>query len=695
LDVRNTMRPVITILQLMFMVAAVAMNADAQDLVNSGNGKVTNKGVIKFVEDNGAFKNDAPYANITNNVIEFQGTANEFTDLADNQGGTTALGNVPDWRVPGLVRYVRPADAQRVQGRYYTRLEVADAARKTVSDKTYVSDTYRIVNSGDRTYEGIFGYDGVAPQDLTSELGLGAVNRYHHLHLLNGPKRVDAAGIVHISHEFFSDAASLLRNEGMMRWGTSSQEYGGIDIASGGQLFTGTGQSDLFANVTIFRGNLVLPDAAGLTIVHDGAVLLAADDAAARLTLGVQTQMDVVGGFRNDHGALTNTTFHPTSLVNYISGRPQVMQATAADHPYGNLRTARSAKTASGDIYLASSLSVNDENVTMVPHTMSMTQGAATYTSLAEVVGALRRVFVNPAIEPTRRYIYNNAQTFAEFDIFPRALTLDVRPVTDPNAFDPSTDIRRKVTVTNDGAWRASVRVGYKAADMPLQWAAGAGEAILKMYNAYAPPDNRALKLSPTVPPTYSRLPLAQSDGLAYLELRGLADSGPDNVRVENGNDILLRGARDILRAITSGRWSNPNTWDEGREPEPLDRVIIDGFTVHAGYVRTIDNYVIRERYPDSMATSVLLGNTPNTALVFGSEGAFNTFSLVPNERVTLTTNRVAPGIVPLATMDTGSNPIDGGLIVYPQSTFLAPNLVVGRNATVFNAGTLVVGVLP
>ncbi len=679
----------------MLMVTAVAMNVSAQDLVNTGNGKVTNKGVIKFVENTGAFKNDAPHANITNNVIEFQGTSNVFTDVADNPSGTTALGNVPEWRVPGLVRYTRPADAQRVQGRYYTRLELADAAPKTVADKTYVSDTYRIENSGDRTYEGIFGYDGTSPQELTSESGLGGTNRYRHLQLLNGPKRVDGAAIVHMSNEFFSDAQSPLRNEGIMRWGTSSQEYGGIDIAGGGQLFTGTGQSDLFANVTVFRGNLVMPDGAGLAIVHDGAVLLVRDDAAARLALGVQTQLDVVGGFRNDHGPLSNTSFHPSSLVNYISTRPQVMQATAADHPYGNLRTARSAKTASGDVYLASSLSVNDENVTMVPYTMSMTRGTASYTSLAEVVGAMRRVFDNPANEPTRRFTYNNAQTFVEFDDFPRALTLDVRPATDPNAFDPTTDIRRKVTVTNDGAWRAGVRIGYKVSDMPTQWAAGAGEALLKMYNAYAPPDNRALKLSPTVPPTYSRVPLAQSDGLAYLELRGLADSGLDNARVDNGNDILLRGARDILRAITSGRWSNPNTWDEGREPEPLDRVIIDGFTVHAGYVRTIDNYVVREKYPDSMATSVLLGTTPNTALVFGSEGTFNAFSLVPNERVTLTTNRVAPGIVPMGTMDTGSNPIDGGLVVYPQSTFLAPNLVVGRNATVFNAGTLIVGVQP
>lgn len=675
------------------VMVSITMTVHAQDLVNSDNGTVTNRGVIKFIENAGTFKNGAPHANTTNNVIEFQGTQNRFTDLADNVAGPTALGGVAAWRIPGLVRYTRPTEAQTVQARYYTNLEVANTAPKTIEDRVYVSNVYTNANSGNRTYLGIFGYDGTAAQDITTELGLGATNRYHHLHLLNGPKRVDVAGIVHISDEFFSDAPSVLRLEGQMRWGTTSQEYGGINVVSSGSLFTGTGQSDLFANVTVFRGDLVMPDQSGLSIVHDGAVLLISDDARASLSMGRDAKMDVVGGFRNDYTPLTNKTFHASSLVNYISSRPQVMQATAEDHPYGNLRTAQSAKTASGNVFLASTLSVNDEDITMVPHVMSMTTGTASYSGINEVVGALRRNLTGSA--PGVKYTYNNAQTLFEFDIVPRAFTLDVRPATAPNAFDPGTDIRRKVTVTNDGEWRAGVRVGYKQSDMPTQWAMAAGEALLKMYNAYTPPDNRALKLSPTVPPTYTRLPLSQSNGLGYLELRGLAATGPDNVRVDNGNDILLRGARDILRAISSGRWSNPNTWDEAREPEPLDRVVIDGFSVHVGYVRTIDNYTIREAYPDSMATSVFIGSTPNSSLVFGSEQAFNTFSLVPNDQVLLTTNRVATGLVPIDVVDTGSSLIDGGLVIYRASRFTTPNLTVNQNATVTNAGTLFVGIQP
>jgi len=155
---------------------------------------------------------------------------------------------------------------------------------------------------------------------------------------------------------------------------------------------------------------------------------------------------------------------------------------------------------------------------------------------------------------------------------------------------------------------------------------------------------------------------------------------------------MLLRGSRDVLRAIASGRWSNPFTWDEAREPEPVDRVVIDGFTVHAGYVRANDNYAIREKYFDSLATEVMIGVKPNSALLFGREGTFNTFSLVPTSTVLMYVKRQAPRLVPMLAQDTSAADIDGGLVVYPGAFVLVPNLTVETDATVFNAGTLQVG---
>ena len=80
----------------------------SQHLENSATGTVRNNGTIRFRDDNGKYKNDAPYANITNAVVEFAGSDNEFTDLNGNPVGPTSLGHDPSWRVPGMVRYADP-----------------------------------------------------------------------------------------------------------------------------------------------------------------------------------------------------------------------------------------------------------------------------------------------------------------------------------------------------------------------------------------------------------------------------------------------------------------------------------------------------------------------------------------------------------------------------------------------------------
>jgi hypothetical protein len=42
---------------------------------------------------------------------------------------------------------------------------------------------------------------------------------------------------------------------------------------------------------------------------------------------------------------------------------------------------------------------------------------------------------------------------------------------------------------------------------------------------------------------------------------------------------------------------------------------------------------------------------------------------------------------------DRSSNPIDGGLVIYPQVELAVPRLIVDPGATVINAGTLQVGI--
>lgn len=667
----------------------------AQDLENRSTGVVRNSGTIRFRSDTGKFKNDAQLANITNNVIEFAGTDNSFTDLNGNAKNTTALGQSPLWRVPGMVRYAKPLPVQQnVQVRWYTNLEMSDSSAKWIPDSVFVGGDYSIFLSGPRTYNGTFFYDGTRQQYIMQEKGLsGTTDRYNHLTLINGPKIVTSGMEVRMDGIFYNDTVSPLSVEGDFTWGSNSFVNAPVTIVAGGKQSTGWGVSHLRANVQVVNGSFRVSDGADTVIIYPGYVLQTSNDQNANFLMGDSTHLFVLGDFRNLYAPLTNDTFSVSSLVEYAGVQdPQIMQATSATNPYGSVLTRNTVKSGNGDVFLAGDLTVMDTNIVIVPNTLSMTTGLATYTNNAEVIGAMRRDLRTAELSST--YTFNNEETRATFATLPQDFTMDVRPQTRPNDYNPTTDINRKITIYHTGNYTSTIRVGYKADDIPNTWVPSTAERLLKMYNAFPAPNERSIKLNPTVPPTYSRRLIAQSSGIAYLELAGIENQGPDNLRVDYGNDILLRAARDTMRAVASGRWSNPFTWDEAREPEPDDRVIIDGFTVHTGYIRANDNYAFREAWPDSMAMSVTIGSTPNSALLFGYEsvGVWNTFSLVPDPTVNFINQRGAPTLIPAIALDQTAADIDGGLIVYYGSDFTTPNLLLQPGATIINAGTLQVG---
>ncbi|HLP27864.1 MAG TPA: hypothetical protein VK147_04425 [Candidatus Didemnitutus sp.] len=683
----------IVVIVAIFLTSAVGNVALAQHLENRGMGTVRNNGTIRFKSDTGKFKNAAPYTEFTNNVVEFTGTDNMFTDLDGYPSLSTAFGQDRTWRVPGLVRYKRTLDTQNLQARFYTDLEVADSAGKFVPDSVFVGKDYTITVSGPRTYRGTFFYDGSLQQTVTQENGLsGTVNRYNNLTLLFSPKVVRDSDEIRMEGVFNSDQFSEFLVNGDMYWGSRSFSRAPIRIRNKGSLTSGWDISELYADLEVEYGQFVVPDDADTVVVMPAANLLLRSNDSAQLFMGDSTRLDVLGLYVNQLPTLINAVFDTSSIVNYNgTQQPQVMQATSASNPYGHLRTAQSTKTSNGDVFVASTLSVHDTDVVMVPHKMSLTLGEAYYYNDAEVVGSFRRVLAGA--DTNVPYRFNNEHTFMKYITVPQELTMDVRPITRPNAYDPTTDVFRKITVSYVGAWQATVRAAYKATDIPTTWAPETAERLMKMYNAYGPPNERAIKLTPTVPPTYFRKPVGGGTGLGYVELFGIQDAGADNLRLDNNNDLLLRASRDVLKAVATGRWSNPFTWDEAREPEPIDRVIIDGFTVHTGYVRASDNYAIPEAYPDSLATNVVLGTSPNTALTFGSTGTFNTFSLVPDRRVALVANRVGTTLVPVDVQDLTALPLDAGLVVYQGSTFITPNLTLTLGATAHNGGVLQIGI--
>jgi len=665
--------------------------AAAQHLENGVDGRVKNTGVIRFKSDTGQFRNAAPAASLTNNVIEFTGVRNAFTDLSSDPSTATAFGVDASMRVPGLVRYTRDNVPQNVQSRFYTDLEMRGASPKNITDGVFVGSEYVITLSGPRTYAGTFTYDGALLQQITAENGLsGNTDRYDNLTILNGPKEVRKNDEVRMSRTFYSDASATFLVKGTMYWGTNSTISAPATIDSSGMLFTGTGVSRLNADMTVVDGEFVAIDNADTMVIFTGSALRVGAASTAKLTMGQNTQLYVLGDYVNAFAPKTNVRFDPSSLVNFDATSPQVIQSTVQSNAYGHLRTGRSVKTVNGDVYLVSTLSVNDENLDVGTSTLSMTIGSASYTNFTEVIGAMRRDLRGGSTGEL--YVFNNEQTRMSFSQLPQDITLDVHPVTSPLSYDATSDVQRKINVRYNGVWTALVRAGYKRSDIPSTWDPEVAETLLRFFDAQGPSTTDVRKMLPVRGSSYQRLSTVDTRSFGWVELGQLSSAGVPERRIDSGHDLLMRGSRDVLKAIASGRWSNPATWDEGREPDPKDRVSISGFTVHVGYIRANDNYSILEAHPDTMAIAVTLADVPNTSLLIGSDGAFNTFSLKRTPGVIFAQNRVAPSLIPFATRDVTASDIDAGLVVYPGATYTVPNLLIGADATVFNGGILQVG---
>lgn len=723
---------------LLLLVAAVV--GVAQDITNSGvlnnngtivvkrhfinqaSGQINNNGTIRFTNNTGEFRNgnSNPAQIVNNGWFEFRGTDNKFTDLASNPTGTTALGVACDFRVPGNMRYFAPsATSQNVQARYYTNLEMDGPGTKAIPDAVYVAGTYNVTAaSGDRTYTGTFYYDGTGNQTIFAEpAASGSVNRYNNLAIMTGSgtcavgsstKTIDDNQTISLLGNFSSAANTTLELKGQL-FANDVTANGPITIndPTPGTTFAelrSSGTATYAANVTVTAG--LFHVAGGTATVQSGATLSLANSTNAQLQLDNATTLQIAGALQNNFAARTNWTFDAGSTIRFTStAAGQTIPYTVASNPYGNVYTSGGTKSteSGGNVYVAGNLTVESDNISVATgQTWIMTSPTASVTysgagANSEVVGAMQR-----AISGTGSYTFNNAQTIVTFTAgtLPSTLTIADFPQTNPNNYDNTRDVQRKVTVSWAGsnAWTATFRVGYKASDIPGSWGPGVNQGNLRFYES--PSSGTPEKVATGQP--YSRT-AASGANLGYIELAGIQGTGtavPNGFRyIASGNDLLLRGGPSVFYAIAHGRWSNPATWDEGVEPSPTDEVVIDGFTVHAGYVRTIDNYTGNETYPTQLAAKVTIGSSPNSALLFGSTSGTKTFALnygtgIPGE---LINNRAGTATISSGTPDTGNTPIDAGLVVYTTSgdevTLQIPGgLTNASGATIYNFGTIEVG---
>ncbi|MCS7177368.1 MAG: hypothetical protein NZ960_07140 [Candidatus Kapabacteria bacterium] len=696
------------------------------NLINQSTGRINNAvatATIRFTSNTGQFQNgNFNLADIVNNGwFEFQGTNNLFTDLGGNENNAPALGHACGFRVPGNMRYTNPnpLTQQNVQPRFYTNLEMAGASAKAIPDRVYVSGTYNVVSgSGARTYTGTFYYDGTSDQTIFPETAVaGSVNRYNNLAIATGSwscalgsstKTIADNQSISLLGNFSSAANTTLLLRGQL-FANDVTADGPITIhdPTPGSTFAElrtTGTATYAANVNVTAG--LFRVAGGTATIQGGATLSLANSSDAQLQLDAGTTLDVAGVLQNNFAARTNWTFDDASTLRFTAtANGQVIPYTADTRPFGNIETAGGTKQTEtgGSVYMSGNLTVQSENITVAAgQTWIMTDGNATVTysgagANSEIVGAMQRAITQSGTA----YVFNNAETRVTFTAgtLPSTMTIAAFPQTNPNQYDNTRDVNRKVTVSWSGSndWTATFRVGYKQSDIPNTWAANVNQGNLRFYEASS---SAVEKVS--TGNAYTRQAASGSD-LGYIQLvgiRGTTGALPNGFdRIASGNDLLLRGGPTVFYAIRSGRWSNPATWDEGQEPSPTDEVVINGFTVHVGYVRAIDNYSVAEAYPTQLAARITIGNQLNSALLFGSTSGSRTFSL--NSSATppgvLVNYRAGQATISSGTPDIGNQPIDAGLVVYAtdgnEVTLQIPGgLTNDVGATIHNFGTIEVG---
>lgn len=604
---------------------AGAVDATAQNYVHGTSATLNNAGgaILSLRGSTSQFRNFAPATtNIVNNgVFEVQQNVagNAFADGAGTVGGATALGSTAPLRVPGTVLYSFPVTAgtQQVQGRYYNNLNLAqNSTKEYVANTVYVAGAYT-ATGGDRDYgTSTFIYDGVLAQTLLGENGTsGNINRYYNLNTQNaGAKTVAGPDEVRVSNVFTMEASNTatltvngtLRSEyqatqqagagtisvdgatALFNLGSSTATFSAannVALENGGTLNTGAGTANFAGIAAVNNGLFNVGTGSGLVTIDPTGTLALANAATALLYATTGTQIDVAGTFTNGLAARTNMNFNDLSTVRY-TGSGQTIVSTVLSNPYGNLIVTNASKTVAGDIHVSNNFGAYDNNLPMAANTLFMSDptALANYGPGIEVVGRMNRIMGSVSSPLT----FNNEATIVTMTsgAFPASMTFNVQPATAPFQYDNTTDVNRKITVDYPATgWTAQIRAGYKVSDIPGAWAPTTSEGTLRFYET---DPTAAEKLA--TGQAYARNTTATAPAMRWVELGNIqATSGVVDALADgyfaSGNDLLLRGGPTTFYTINDGRWSNPNTWDEGIQPSASDNAVVQ-HTVHVGYRR-------------------------------------------------------------------------------------------------------------
>ncbi len=734
-------RSVIFILVILFFCNSLF----SQELINDSNGKIKNNGTIKFNSSSAKLTNNNSNP-ISDSKVLNPGTI-EFSGVISNAvfDGSYHLG-VSGQRIPGIVKYSASSGDVSITGTgsdtYYTHLFLCGASNKTLNDGIFVAGSYTIAG-GDRTYLGTFYYDGTETQQLAGEnASSGDDNIYNNLSLLGGGQKLIASGAdnyIYTKNSLLSAAGTAILAKGTLLIGQTTTAnsstlggdviidgyngssvtdaslivknsetniYGNVYLRNGGNddakfILDGNGNVSLNSSFTVESsgGMLALNSGAGeLSITESGSLILQNSENAA-LLLADGALMNIYGSYENNYSTdFSNAEYNNSTVYYRHTTNNMEIARSSATNPYGNIVfLGTGAKTAGGDFYVNGNISITGADLDMYvsgnDHTITVlnSQSEINFDSNEEIVGKLKRIIDSD----NDSYTFNNNNTIvlftSETTSYPDDMTFSVRPGVSPLRYTEETDIRRKIIISYSEPatpFTMTLKAQYEHEEL---FSGDYEQSSLKFMEATTASVPEKLSTGEGRTVTAS----TGSNTTGHILLPGIS-SGTGDIPNElnifaSGHDLLMRGGPAAIYAIRHGRWSNALTWDEGREPESDDLVIIDGYTVHAGFIRSTDNYDVNEATPTALAKDIIIGSNDNSSLLFGSSdisGTLPLFKLSPNGTIT---NRslFSAGFPDNDIEDSGSS-LYKGLIIYDSSSLLVNDLI--NDGTLSNGGHLEIG---
>lgn len=630
-----------------------------------------------FIMDNGT----ATYNATCGAVIKMKSATSVFV----NTGALSPFGTTAVAAIPGVVDWAATA-TQPVQGLYYNFLVLSGAAKTMAADVYVVGSkcttplngytnlsTYPYYYNGATVdYAGnTFHYAGDADQNIY------AIDNFLNLDFSGtGKKVILKTDAVTLTGALTSTATtpSEINIAGGLTLGLLASTLNGKVVIDRGEsgvaavLNLGDGALTLNGVIDVTNGSIISGTTDGLlTIGATGALTL--NTASSVLNIGDGRVLDIKGSATNIADG-TNLLFECTSTVKYsstVAGQiimPTLYSALNADkHMYGNLELSGEAKVGGfvsayaadkSNINICTSFKLADGDLTMNvtgPVTGyvyldkvasdNVTYGA-TGTGTEEVIGGFRRK-LNGAANDGTQYVYNNAKTSVAFPaadgIVPTTVggyyQLDVKKGTSPSMYESTTDVKRKITVSYTYTGMSyALRAGYYTSELA---SAVTNEPILKFFEA------TSSAIEKVAGSGYDRTDIPGT-GMHSLTMKGIID-GSDPVEgtiekvIANNNDLVLRASNSMI-SVKNGRWSNPNTWDDGRTPTSDDNVEIRT-VVYAGinatnFAGSIDltGSRIDNKYPESTdypvdgtnptgapaANTIKIANIGNGSLLIGND---------------------------------------------------------------------------